>query len=308
LTDLEVKFAFDSPPAAGSAEPISRTYPRRLTDLFAGEQLVWVGRYRKSGPVKVTLSGLVGGKRQTFDLRTDLAERSVGETNGFVEKVWATRRIGELIDEIDLHGQNHELVVELVELSKKHGIMTPYTSFLADEHVDITDRGRVRLQAVQSLEQLNAQEGKNAVAQRAFKGSLQAASRAVPMRAREGGRSRFNVAGAPAAAPPISSASAVQFFRNGDMDKDSDSLELAGAKAPVQTIGEKTFYWKNDRWRDADVTADGEKNPIRIKPFSDAYFALAARENGRFAKYLALDGAVLVVVDGKTYLITKDEG
>jgi hypothetical protein len=79
-------------------------------------------------------------------------------------------------------------------------------------------------------------------------------------------------------------------------------------RKPVQTIGEKTFYWKNDRWRDADVTADGEKNPIRIKAFSDAYFALAARENGRFAKYLALDGPVLVVVEGKTYLITKDEG
>jgi len=77
---------------------------------------------------------------------------------------------------------------------------------------------------------------------------------------------------------------------------------------PIQSIGEKTFYWKNDRWRDADVTAEGEKNPIRIKPFSDAYFALAARDNGRFAKYLALDGPVLIVLEGKTYFITKDEG
>ncbi len=160
MTDLQVKFDFDSPPAAGSAESISRTYPRRLTDLFAGEQLVWVGRYRKAGPVKVTLSGLLGPTRETFPLRADLAERSVGDTNGFVEKVWATRRIGELIDEIDLHGQNHELVDELVELSKKHGIMTPYTSFLADEHVDLTDRQQVQIQAVQSLQKLKCFRGR----------------------------------------------------------------------------------------------------------------------------------------------------
>jgi Ca-activated chloride channel homolog len=319
LTDLDVKFAFDSPPAAGSAESISRTYPRRLTDLFAGEQLVWVGRYRKAGPVKVTLSGLVDGKRQTFDLRTDLAEHSVGETNGFVEKVWATRRIGELIDEIDLHGQNHELVEELVELSKKHGIMTPYTSFLADEHVDLTDRGRVQLQAIESLQQLGLQTGQDAVAQRAFKGSLQAAPRPQMHEVRSG-RSWFNAASAPAAVPPISAISGAQIFKadpNGGPDRfgvtrtgpaQIESEEATSVKKPVQTIGEKTFYWKTDRWRDADVTADGEKNPIRIKAFSDAYFALAARENGRFAKYLALDGPVLVVVDGKTYLIAKDEG
>ena len=181
LTDVDVKFAFDSPAPAGSAEPISRTYPRRLTDLFAGEQLVWVGRYRKAGAARVTLSGLLGGKQQSFSVQADLAERSVGDSNSFVAKVWATRRIGELIDEIDLHGQNQELVNELVELSKKHGIMTPYTSFLADDKVEFADRGRLQGQAVDSLQLLNDQSGEKGVAQRQFKGSLQAASRAMPL-------------------------------------------------------------------------------------------------------------------------------
>lgn len=309
LTSLEVKFDFDSPPPAGSAEPISRTYPKRLTDLFAGEQLVWVGRYHKSGPVKVTLAGLLGGKRQTFDLRTDLAERSVGDSNGFVEKVWATRRIGELIDEIDLHGQNHELVAELVELSKKHGILTPYTSFLADEHVDLTDRGQVQIQAVQSLQNLNISQGKEGVAQRAFKGSLQAAPRAMQGQKSGGmGGGWFdftNRSASPAPAAPGSVPSVANAANSTDFFAGSDGT---ASSKPVQTIGEKTFYWKNDRWRDADVTAEGEKNPIRIKPFSDAYFALASRENARFAKYLALDGPVLVVLDGKTYLIEPAAG
>ena len=36
-----------------------------------------------------------------------------------------------------MHGQNRELVDELVSLSTKYGILTPYTSFLADERVTL---------------------------------------------------------------------------------------------------------------------------------------------------------------------------
>ncbi len=86
-------------------------------------------------------------------------------------------------------------------------------------------------------------------------------------------------AAAASPATPTSPAAASSFGQGvPSMSKDdsSDRDGLAERK-PVQTIGEKTFYWKNDRWRDADVTAEGEKNPTRIKPFSDAYFALAAQ-------------------------------
>ena len=41
--------------------------------------------------------------------------------------------VGETIDEIDLHRQNQELVDGMIALSTKHGIITPYTSFLADD-------------------------------------------------------------------------------------------------------------------------------------------------------------------------------
>ena len=37
------------------------------------------------------------------------------------------RRVGYLIDQIDLNGQNKELIDELVSLSTKYGILTPYT-------------------------------------------------------------------------------------------------------------------------------------------------------------------------------------
>ena len=47
--------------------------------------------------------------------------------------------MGEILDELDLKGKNDELVKELVELATRHGILTPYTSFMADENVNIHD-------------------------------------------------------------------------------------------------------------------------------------------------------------------------
>jgi Ca-activated chloride channel homolog len=349
LTDIDVKFEFDASQAA-DAPPVSRTYPRRLTDLFAGEQLVWVGRYRKTGPVKVILTGLLGDKHQSFEFKADLTDRSVGDANGYVAKVWATRRIGELIDEIDLHGQNSELVSELVDLSKKYGIMTPFTSFLADERVNIAERDAISAQTSKSLDTLSGESaGKRAVAQRRFKGNLQAASRPPAptwtgsditdsQQQRFGGRgeaSDKDYDGAPAgrgmggggmggggamsnnndaetnAAPASTNRSRrtrpTPMLDEGFIRKDSQDLkkspESTAPKNPVQTIGDKTFYWKNNRWRDSDVTPEGEKHPIKIKAFSSQYFALAAKADSQFAKYLSLEGPILIVLDGKTYLI-----
>jgi Ca-activated chloride channel homolog len=309
LTDLDVKFDFDAPQSPGAALPVSRTYPRHLTDLFAGEQLVWVGRYKTAGPVKLTLAGRIGDKRETFTFNGTLETHSVGDANSFVEKVWATRRIGELIDEIDLHGQNQELVNELVELSKKHGIMTPYTSFLADEHVGITDQVQLQGHAGQSLQALGLSGGKQGVAQRAFKGRLRAASQAVPMATEkdimfEGSLQAASKSPVPINGPALTSTNATTMLSV----QPSSVPALQQAKPTLQTIGEKTFYWKNDRWSDAEVTTEGEKNPIRIKAFSNDYFKLAGQANGRFAKYLTLDGPMLIVLEGKTYLIEPATG
>ena len=123
---------------------VNRTYPRDLPDLFEGGQLVYVGRYmsntsrdregagQKAIRATITLTGRVGDKIETFSYPSDFADAET-PAYAFVEKIWATRRIGDLIDQIDLHGRSSELVNELVELSKKHGILTPYTAFLAED-------------------------------------------------------------------------------------------------------------------------------------------------------------------------------
>lgn len=105
--------------------------PKQFPDLFKGSQLVVTGRYRNSGREKVTLSGREEDKKKTFDFPVDFDERAYGRL--FVAQFWAQRKIGFLLDQLRLHGEQKELVDEVVRLSRTYGIMTPYTSFLADE-------------------------------------------------------------------------------------------------------------------------------------------------------------------------------
>ena len=128
LSDIRVELA---------GTDVNRTYPRDLPDLFEGGQIVWVGRYRQSGRTTLRLTGKVGGERRSFEFPAELADSDRGSTYDFVERLWAMRRVGYLIDQIDLHGQNKELIDELVSLSTRYGILTPYTSFLADERVPL---------------------------------------------------------------------------------------------------------------------------------------------------------------------------
>ena len=131
LTGVRLQFLFDEL-RTEAGNPISRVYPKEETDLFAGQQLVLVGRYKTPGTAKVIVQGKVGDKEQKFDFPATFVEKSGDESFGFIEKLWAVRRVGEILDELDLKGKNDELIKELVELATRHGILTPYTSFMAD--------------------------------------------------------------------------------------------------------------------------------------------------------------------------------
>jgi len=106
-------------------------YSQALPDLFKGSQLVLVGKYKGDGPVTVVLTGKVGKESKRFVLEG--RKLSGGESFNFLPRLWATRRIGYLLEEIRLRGQNPELVDEVKRLGLKYGIVTPYTSFLVTE-------------------------------------------------------------------------------------------------------------------------------------------------------------------------------
>jgi Ca-activated chloride channel family protein len=110
---------------------IKDTYPRTLPDLFKGSQLILVGKYTGKGPVTLTFSGKVEKSVKSFVLR----DRELDKTDSyhFLPRLWATRRIGYLLEEIRLHGETAELLDEVKRLALKFGVVTPYTSFLVTE-------------------------------------------------------------------------------------------------------------------------------------------------------------------------------
>jgi Ca-activated chloride channel family protein len=109
----------------------SQVYPRALPDLFKGSQLVLVGKYKGRGPVSIVLTGKSGREEKRFVLEGRALVS--GDSFNFLPRLWATRRIGYLLEEIRLQGSNQELADEIKRLGLKYGIVTPYTSFLVTE-------------------------------------------------------------------------------------------------------------------------------------------------------------------------------
>jgi Ca-activated chloride channel family protein len=126
LSDLEIDF--------GEIK-VKDIYPKKLPDLFKGSQLIIFGRYSNDGDIKITLTGKVGSEEKTYEYFAQFPRKNL--RNDFIPRLWATRKIGFLLDEIRLHGENKELVDEIINLSLTYGIMTPYTSFLVEVDTDL---------------------------------------------------------------------------------------------------------------------------------------------------------------------------
>jgi Ca-activated chloride channel homolog len=302
MTDVELSINVDDADAA-DGDAINRLYPQGKFDLFAGDQAVIVGRYNVPGDAKATLAGKLAGEWKKFHFPAELAAHSDDDANAFVAKLWATRRVGEIIDEIDLKGRNDELVNELVELATKHGILTPYTSFLADENNQIRELSALRESAADSLTQLNAAEGEQAFYSRFNKSSLQFAEKPAALP---------EAASGPAVAEP---GAAGGFGGRFGRDSFQSALETRGrgvvyydalqdrqvvAKSMI-SVGRKTFNRRGDRWVDATLSEEKEKSAKQIERFSDEYFDLVAKHGKHVAPYLAIDEPVVIELDGEVY-------
>ena len=206
-------------------------YPKELPDIFKGSQLLLLGKYRNGGHTLVTLSGSSQGSPRRLTYEVDF---SSNDKNDFIPRLWATRRIGYLIDQLRLHGENKELVDEVVRLSKRYGIITEYTSFL----VDADYRLAIRDLAPQAEEKLR-----------------------VPMQEEVG-------AGAVNRAKSIQLYSSAPIAPQGYLDAEGKEQRMTNV---VQT-GNRAFFNKNGLWVDTEY--EGKIEPMKVKRFSEAYFQL----------------------------------
>ncbi len=108
---------------------VQELYPMQLPAIFKGSQLTIIGRYASYGSTSIRLTGEIGGNKKSFTYKADFPRKD--EEADFIPRLWATRKIGYLLDQIRLHGEDKELKDEVINLSKKYGVVTPYTSYLA---------------------------------------------------------------------------------------------------------------------------------------------------------------------------------
>lgn len=130
LTDIKISYS--------NGLDVSEVYPRQMPDLFKGSSITLLGRFKRSGNGTITVTGKVNGKDEKFTYKVDF---KTNDHNEFIPQLWASRKIGFLLDQIRLNGENKELVDEVTTLAKQYGIITPYTSYLIleDEAVNVAN-------------------------------------------------------------------------------------------------------------------------------------------------------------------------
>lgn len=239
-------------------------YPQTVPDIFHGSQLVLVGRYRSSTR-RLTLTGKVNGSDRRF-VYDGLQFPEKQFDNDFLPQIWAMRRVGYLLDQIHLNGESKELRDEISELGRRYGIVTPYTSYLVQEHPVSRSAKAPGI------------------------GGL------VPDR-REGQQ----VADAAVA---VSGATAVELSRQKSELKDADKFmpAIAAPDSILRQVAGKTFYLIDDIWTDSLFNENAKLPVLNLKFGSDEYFNLIGREP-KLADYFALGQRVVVVWEGKVYRV-----
>jgi Ca-activated chloride channel family protein len=253
-------------------------YPRDLPDLFRGSQITLIGRYSNAIDmdfVRLQLTGKSGGANRNYLYNNLRFPLRASESNDFLPRLWATRRVGWLMEQVRMNGEQKELRDEIVDLGTRYGIVTPYTSYLALEP-------NVQVQEV--------------------------------ARTSTGGGS-FGVGRRPGNAPPPPSAmkagdaqattglAGVQQSKRAREQKEAERFDRDSLSAAVRTVGGKTFYLREGVWTDAELKPEARLPEVTLKFGSDDYFALL-KQKPRLADYFALGERIVVVFEGKVYRIT----
>ena len=264
LANLSISFG------AGEARDV---YPRTPPDLFRGGQIVLFGRYRGTGPAKITLAGSAAGEAREFSW--DVHFPAEDGQNDSVPRIWASRKIAWLVDSIRLGASApaKEVVDEIIALGKRHGIVTPYTSFL------ITEEGlTLGRRAGEELRELKKD-------------------------ATDSG-----AAGSPSSARAQDASERLSRDRDG---RSSDSLDkaekevrlsLGGRGVAVKRAGDRTFYFREGVWTDSTVEPKDLEGAIKIVFLSDEHLELAATDPD-LAKCLSIGERVTVAWKGKVYRV-----
>ncbi|MDO8588727.1 MAG: VIT domain-containing protein [Armatimonadota bacterium] len=281
LTDVKLSITLQEYSSQVLSAKASDSFPNDIPDLFKGSQLIVFGRYSGSGPVKVVLSGTANGARKSFVLDSRLPGRE--DSNEFIPQLWASRKIGYLLDQIRLHS-NQELIDEVVRLSKEYGIPTEFTSFFADDRKISADLSRALDSVAPAMKSASGHSsGSYGVAQ---------SQNARGMRNQAQAPQSYDFdayAGAGKPAPEVVGSIAANGRVGGVYFNERDEAVVV---ANVQNVAGRTFYQRGSYWEDANLKETQQF--VQIKQFSDAHFKLL-RAYPKLAQYSTLGNARIVL-------------
>ncbi|MFB3057802.1 MAG: VWA domain-containing protein, partial [Ignavibacteriaceae bacterium] len=277
LTNLSLSF--------GSGIRTMQTYPNNLPDLFRGSSLTIFGRYTGSGSSNITLAGTVKGKERTFTLNADLTNDN--DEYDFIPQLWASRRIGFLLDQIRLNGEDKELVDEVTQLAREHGIVTPYTSYLIMEDEEIRLR---RNELVEDFQTLPPVPGLRKEAEGDYDAMKQkSGDRSVTVSEEFQGLNQ-------------ASNFAETKQGSGRMDYVDDNGIVQNLTHQVKNVQGRAIYQSGKFWVDSELQKRKANNEKRIQFNTDEYFKLL-NDKPETAQFLALGQNVRFYFDDTFYEI-----
>ncbi len=292
----------------------SKLYPSPLPDLFKGEQLVLVGHYSSHGDSAVVIDGTVNKADRKFTYESKFPDEN--SDNEFIPRLWATRRVGYLLDEIRLHGENSELRDEATELARKYGIVTPYTAYLIVE-----DEGRrnvpLEFRSMRTFDKDTEARHEAAQVWNGFQ-SLSSGDAAVA-------GARYGMALKSAQAPAAASAEGLAAFQRGYRLAEQGPAATPMATPPAspmpgqttaqsgaerllqysqqsQFVGGKTFFLNDKTWIDSAIQKASSAKRERLQFGSQEYFTFLAR-HPQVAPWVALGQNVQFLLENTIYEI-----
>jgi len=238
-------------------------------------QITIIGRYKNTNDLKditLRLTGKAGNESRSFQYANlDFPIRS--DKNDFLPRLWASRRVGWLLEQIRNNGETKETRDEVVELGTRYGLVTPYTSYLATDGSMANKRRDAPMAADIVV------SGQRKAAEKRGAGAVQLSAQQNAMKSNT---QTFQIDGA----------------------SGSENNFLIGNTINNQYIGTKNFINQSGVWIDSEYSEGSSLSEITVKFGSDDYFKLIDKER-ELVRYLSLGNQVVIVWKGKVYRITK---
>jgi Ca-activated chloride channel family protein len=292
-------------------------YPRKAPDLFRGGQVVLMGRSRGELPDEIKVAGVLAGEAVglAFEAEDEDDAREGSKAHDFIPRLWATRKVGYLLEEIRQRGEDPELKQEVIRLARQYGLVTPYTSYLAVDDSELEQRppappiarpwggpsddarrgdlggsggGRMSPNAAPAPAEPMSEEAE-------VVGGFSRGAKAAEKKKREQVLRERQSFDKDTGEGAVETSIAVDAFKNAEVGDEAGGIKTRFVQGTL-------FVLKEGAWRQDGVEGAAE---VKIRAFSPAYFRLLEAHPGLKAR-LAVGRRVILKVGKKIVEVGPD--